>query len=69
MHLEATPSVLLTNIILLTGRDPCLVNPCRNNGTCIYVANSYECQCPEGYEGRYCQTGNMMLLINEKHQQ
>ncbi|KAM4601682.1 uncharacterized protein ACJ7VT_019731 [Polymixia lowei] len=37
-------------------RDPCLVNPCRNNGTCIYMESSYICQCPEGYEGRYCQT-------------
>ncbi|KAF0046323.1 hypothetical protein F2P81_002852 [Scophthalmus maximus] len=37
-------------------RDPCLVNPCHNNGTCVYVATSYECQCPEGFEGRYCQT-------------
>ncbi|CAK6980426.1 uncharacterized protein LOC128354592 [Scomber scombrus] len=37
-------------------RDPCLVNPCLNNGTCIYVGNSYDCQCAEGYEGRYCQT-------------
>ncbi|XP_043965606.1 coagulation factor VIIi [Gambusia affinis] len=36
-------------------RDPCLVNPCFNNGTCIYMGASYECQCPEGYEGRYCQ--------------
>ncbi|GAA6227502.1 uncharacterized protein LOC108877172 [Lates japonicus] len=37
-------------------RDPCLVNPCKNNGTCLYVETSYECQCPEGFEGRYCQT-------------
>ncbi|XP_040887956.1 coagulation factor VII-like isoform X2 [Toxotes jaculatrix] len=37
-------------------RDPCLVNPCHNNGTCVYVATNYECQCPEGFEGRYCQT-------------
>ncbi|XP_026157127.1 coagulation factor VIIi [Mastacembelus armatus] len=37
-------------------RDPCLVNPCQNNGTCVYVGTAYECQCPEGYEGRYCQT-------------
>ncbi|XP_067439934.1 coagulation factor VIIi [Thunnus thynnus] len=37
-------------------RDPCLVNPCKNNGTCIYIGNTYDCQCPEGFEGRYCQT-------------
>ncbi|XP_008292543.1 coagulation factor VIIi [Stegastes partitus] len=37
-------------------RDPCLVNPCQNNGICIYVGTSYECQCYEGFEGQHCQT-------------
>uniref|UniRef100_A0A3Q3IPF7 Uncharacterized protein n=1 Tax=Monopterus albus TaxID=43700 RepID=A0A3Q3IPF7_MONAL len=37
-------------------REPCLANPCHNNGTCVYVGTMYECQCPEGFEGRYCQT-------------
>ncbi|KAG7463527.1 hypothetical protein MATL_G00177520 [Megalops atlanticus] len=37
------------------GRDPCLANPCLNNGTCIYMAKSYECVCPDGFEGKYCQ--------------
>ncbi|KAM9835984.1 uncharacterized protein ACBR49_019658 [Aulostomus maculatus] len=37
-------------------RDPCLVNPCHNNGTCLYVGTTYECQCAEGFEGRFCQT-------------
>uniref|UniRef100_A0A3Q3FIH2 Coagulation factor VIIi n=1 Tax=Kryptolebias marmoratus TaxID=37003 RepID=A0A3Q3FIH2_KRYMA len=43
------------------GRDPCLENPCQNNGTCHYFGTSYECQCPEGFEGRYCQTGNRLF--------
>ncbi|XP_068458101.1 uncharacterized protein [Clinocottus analis] len=37
-------------------RDPCLVNPCRNNGTCVYLETTYQCFCAEGFEGRYCQT-------------
>ncbi|MEQ2193201.1 hypothetical protein XENOCAPTIV_026078, partial [Xenoophorus captivus] len=37
-------------------REPCLENPCRNNGTCFYMGTTYECQCLEGYEGLYCQT-------------
>ncbi|KAK5874734.1 hypothetical protein CesoFtcFv8_027300 [Champsocephalus esox] len=37
-------------------RDPCLVNPCRNNGTCVYMDASYTCYCSEGFEGQYCQT-------------
>ncbi|XP_060754659.1 coagulation factor VIIi [Neoarius graeffei] len=36
-------------------REPCLTNPCKNNGTCIYLGHSYICQCPEGFEGKYCQ--------------
>ncbi|KAK2857212.1 hypothetical protein Q5P01_005947 [Channa striata] len=38
-------------------REPCLVNPCLNNGTCVYMGTSYECQCLEGFEGQYCDTG------------
>lgn len=59
---------LLTCCFVPWGRDPCLVNPCHNNGTCVYVATSYECQCPEGFEGRYCQTGQTSfccLLLSE----
>ncbi|MCJ8747852.1 hypothetical protein PDJAM_G00158170 [Pangasius djambal] len=36
-------------------REPCLTNPCKNNGTCIYLGHSYICQCLEGFEGKYCQ--------------
>ncbi|KAM6893557.1 coagulation factor VII-like [Xenentodon cancila] len=36
--------------------DPCMVASCLNNGTCVYVNGSYGCQCPDGYEGRHCQT-------------
>ncbi|XP_053735144.1 uncharacterized protein LOC128767227 [Synchiropus splendidus] len=38
------------------GKDPCQVNPCKNNGTCLNVGPSYECQCADGFEGKYCQT-------------
>ncbi|XP_030635440.1 coagulation factor VII [Chanos chanos] len=36
-------------------REPCLANPCKNNGTCIYLGDTYQCQCLEGFEGAYCQ--------------
>ncbi|KAJ8405960.1 hypothetical protein AAFF_G00308480 [Aldrovandia affinis] len=41
--------------ITYSGREPCLDNPCQNNGTCIYMEKSYQCQCLEGFEGKYCQ--------------
>uniref|UniRef100_A0AAY4EVC2 Coagulation factor VII n=1 Tax=Denticeps clupeoides TaxID=299321 RepID=A0AAY4EVC2_9TELE len=40
-------------------KTPCLNNPCKNNGTCIYIANAYECHCVQGFEGAYCQEGTV----------
>ncbi|XP_061635980.1 coagulation factor VIIi [Phyllopteryx taeniolatus] len=36
-------------------QDPCRVNPCHNNGVCVTVENGFQCQCAEGFEGRFCQ--------------
>ncbi|XP_061745374.1 coagulation factor VIIi [Nerophis ophidion] len=36
-------------------RDPCKINPCRNNGVCVHQGATFQCQCPEGFEGRFCQ--------------
>lgn len=36
--------------------DPCAISPCLNNGTCLRQGSAYSCLCPEGYEGRHCQT-------------
>ncbi|XP_055958719.1 adhesive plaque matrix protein 2 isoform X2 [Patella vulgata] len=32
----------------------CLPNPCKNNGTCSPVDNSYSCNCAIGYLGKNC---------------
>ncbi|XP_065110988.2 coagulation factor VIIi [Paramisgurnus dabryanus] len=40
-----------------SAKEPCLTNPCKNNGTCIYLDNSYYCLCMEGFEGKYCEKG------------
>ncbi|XP_051913439.1 coagulation factor VII-like [Hippocampus zosterae] len=37
-------------------RDPCRINPCLNNGVCVTVGSGFQCQCSEGFEGRFCQT-------------
>ncbi|KAL4636286.1 coagulation factor VII-like [Arapaima gigas] len=39
----------------LSGSSPCDTKPCLNNGTCVYVNKTYECQCLEGFEGTRCQ--------------
>ncbi|XP_018417742.1 PREDICTED: coagulation factor VII [Nanorana parkeri] len=43
--------------------DQCLSNPCLNGGTCSDQIQSYVCNCPEGYEGRNCET-NVEESIN-----
>ncbi|PAV83769.1 hypothetical protein WR25_24907 [Diploscapter pachys] len=37
--------------------DPCLAEPCENNGTCIADPNTlnYKCKCLEGYHGTNCE--------------
>lgn len=44
--------------ILCEVRDPCLLNPCANNGTCLDLSlngeSAYMCRCAKGWEGAHC---------------
>ena len=35
--------------------DECLSNPCQNGGVCQDLHDSYQCQCPAGFEGYDCE--------------
>ncbi|XP_072247422.1 hyaluronan-binding protein 2-like [Leuresthes tenuis] len=35
----------------------CEPNPCKNGGQCIREGNDFDCQCPEGFRGRFCHVG------------
>ncbi|KAM9727597.1 hyaluronan-binding protein 2 [Menidia menidia] len=35
----------------------CEPNPCKNGGQCIQDGNDFDCQCPEGFSGRFCHVG------------
>ena len=37
---------------------PCEVNVCQNDGTCTQSVDLVICDCPEGFAGKQCQTGN-----------
>ncbi|XP_029922468.1 coagulation factor VIIi [Myripristis murdjan] len=39
-----------------SGRRPCELKPCHNNGVCLAAGASFTCRCPEGFEGKFCQT-------------
>ncbi|KAM9320004.1 coagulation factor VII-like [Gastrophryne carolinensis] len=39
-----------------TDPNQCLSNPCMNGGSCTDNFQSYVCNCPEGFEGRNCET-------------
>ncbi|XP_077463009.1 protein crumbs homolog 1 isoform X1 [Stigmatopora argus] len=36
-------------------RDRCLDEPCQNNGLCVNLWQSYQCQCPRPYDGQDCE--------------
>ncbi|XP_068612363.1 coagulation factor VIIi [Brachionichthys hirsutus] len=36
-------------------RSPCSDDPCRNNGTCEEMGQSFNCLCPEGFLGDRCE--------------
>ncbi|KAM8887242.1 pikachurin isoform 2-T2 [Spinachia spinachia] len=40
---------------LANSAHPCVESPCANGGTCRPKWDSYECDCPLGYDGRHCQ--------------
>lgn len=40
----------------------CEPNPCRNGGKCIQDGNDFDCDCPQGYKGRFCHVGKYYTL-------
>ncbi|XP_066518454.1 slit homolog 2 protein [Hoplias malabaricus] len=59
--LLTTPSKLFTctgpaDLSIQAKCDPCLSNPCKNNGTCTnHPIHFYRCNCPYGYKGVDCE--------------
>lgn len=40
---------------------PCEPNPCKNGASCIKGDRRFQCACPEGYTGKFCETGQPSL--------
>ncbi|CAD5214217.1 unnamed protein product [Bursaphelenchus okinawaensis] len=50
-----------------TNTDDCQSHQCQNGGLCVDGLGKYECNCPIGYSGKYCEVANSManLLYND----
>lgn len=44
--------------------NPCLPNPCQNNGGCAVVLNVARCYCPNSFSGYYCQFARKRAISN-----
>lgn len=54
------------NLILVIPADinDCSSSPCKNGGTCIDGINSFQCFCPDGWEGSLCDAGECVVLVS-----
>ena len=48
--------------------DKCCSSPCINDGTCITVGRSYQCDCRRGFYGTQCHLGKSSLDWNYRLQ-
>ena len=53
---------MFPGIILFLDAGPCFPNPCKNNGNCTQVGDSFKCKCTADHEGESCETGKKTWL-------
>ena len=49
-------------IIFFVDIDDCVSSSCQHGGTCRDGINLYNCDCVLGYEGKYCETSELILF-------
>ena len=50
-------------LVLLSAVDHCFSNPCSNNGTCHNALHGYNCSCPKGFAGSFCEEGSSVQFL------
>lgn len=50
------------NLSLHADINDCASSPCKNGGTCIDGINSFQCFCPDGWEGSLCDVGECVCV-------
>ena len=59
-------------IIFLPDIDECASSPCENSGICIDEEDGYQCDCPSGFIGTWCEIGrvhaelSLFIIMNGK---
>ena len=53
---------------LTTFTDHCLINRCKNGGTCVRTIESYNCICTEGYHGEHCRIPDGWFIYSYTNQ-
>lgn len=61
----ATNSLLLILLSHSIVVNECDVNPCQNGGTCSLIGQNYVCDCVNGFQGSFCQSGPPSSLVGK----
>lgn len=48
---------------LFKDEDECSDSPCADGSTCNNFHGRFNCSCTEGYEGKLCQDGDIVMLF------
>ena len=54
---------LLSIFLLFSEIDNCENISCKNGGSCLDGIGSFTCVCADGWEGKFCEQGMLLLLI------
>ena len=53
---RAPLDLFLNDIHVLLDINECDSDPCENGAPCTHTVADYDCDCPEGYTGKNCDT-------------
>lgn len=58
-------TISFIHLSFLGTASPCRPDPCQNGGTCVKgrKRSSFQCSCPEGYSGSFCEVGKTFLSV------